>query len=83
MTKKIPRGPTPSLIGGANGRPRRVDVLRKGKCYRCEDTLLSGTKCIEIPKLGTGFSDSKRCCDECYEKIIAKTMSDLEQLKVL
>ncbi|SDA97412.1 hypothetical protein SAMN03159448_05873 [Sinorhizobium sp. NFACC03] len=45
--------------------------------------MLSGTKCIEIPKLGTGFSDSKRCCDECYEKIIAKTMSDLEELKVL
>lgn len=71
------------MIGGTNGRPRRVDVKRLGKCYRCEEALPSGTTCIEIPKLGTGFSDSKRCCEECYEKIIAKTASDLEELKAL
>lgn len=83
MTKKTPKGPTPSLIGGANGRPRRADVLRRCKCYRCEDDIASGSKCIEIPKLGTGFAGVKRCCDECYEKIIAKTASDLEELRAL
>ncbi len=83
MTKTKPRGPTPSLIGGTNGKPRRAAVLRKSSCYRCQDDLVAGTDCIEIPKLGGGYSTVKRVCDQCYAGIIQKTAEDLEALKTL
>lgn len=83
MTKTNPRGPTPSLIGGTNGRPKRVPVTRLSKCYRCGDDLVAGTQCIEIPKLGTAYSTSRRCCDACFALILTKTEVDLGELKVL
>lgn len=78
MNKITPRGPTPSLIGGANGKPKRVLVQRRSHCYRCHDTLLAGVKCIELPKLGGGHASYKRMCDDCYEKMLLKTAADLE-----
>jgi hypothetical protein len=83
MTKSNPRGPTPSLIGGTNGRPKRVAVTRRSSCYRCDADLPGGTDCIEIPKLGGAYSTTRRCCDECFALILAKTESDLVQLKAL
>lgn len=83
MTKTNPRGPTPSLIGGTNGRPKRVPVTRLSKCYRCDDDLVAGTQCIEIPKLGAAYSSSRRCCDACFALILTKTQTDLAELKVL
>lgn len=83
MTKASPRGPTPSLIGGTNGRPKRVPVNRLSKCYRCSDDLVAGTQCIEIPKLGTAYSTSRRCCDACFALILTKTEADLGELKVM
>lgn len=83
MTKSSPRGPTPSLIGGTNGRPKRVSVTRLSKCYRCDADLLGGTECIAIPKLGGAYSTAKRCCDTCFQLILAKTESDLAHLKIL
>jgi hypothetical protein len=83
MTKKKPKGKTPSLIGGSNGRPRRTDVQRLSHCYRCNDDIVAGTSCVEIPKLGAGFSGAKRVCGECYQLIIQKTAQDLEELQNL
>lgn len=83
MTKSNPRGRTPSLIGGTNGRPKRVPVTRLSKCYRCGDELLGGTQCIDIPKLGTAYSTGRRCCDPCFKLILAKTEADLTELKEL
>lgn len=83
MTKTTPRGKTPSLIGGTNGRPRRVIAKRRCECYRCHDALLAGQECIEIPKLGEAYATSKRVCAECFEGILQKTTEDLEELKNL
>lgn len=83
MTKKKPKGPTPSLIGSTNGRPRRSEVKRLSHCYRCNDGILAGTDCVEIPKLGTGFASAKRVCDACFQLIIQKTAQDLEELSQL
>lgn len=77
MSKVKPRGPTPSLIGGANGRPKKVAVERRSKCFRCHDTLLAGTECVAIPKLGGGYSSPRRICDDCYKLVLAKTAQDL------
>lgn len=83
MTKKKPRGPTPSLIGGANGRPIRVDVLRRSTCYRCKDELVAGASCIAIPELGGGFANKRRVCDACYQAILKQTSDDLDELRQL
>jgi hypothetical protein len=83
MTKKTPRGPIPSLIGGTNGRPEREDVGRLSKCYRCDDAIPAGRSCIAIPKLGSGFTTKRRVCDSCFEAILTKTTEDLEALRHL
>lgn len=83
MTRSSPRGPTPSLIGGANGRPKRVDVGKLSHCYRCNKELPKGTSCIEIPQLGQAYSTSRRVCDECFERILTKTEDDLEKIREL
>jgi hypothetical protein len=83
MTKIKPRGPVPSLIGGTNGRPKRVPVLRKSECSRCRGPFVAGQTCIEIPKLGAGYSTSKRVCEECFQGILQKTCEDLEAIKAI
>ena len=83
MTKSNPRGPTPSLIGGTNGRPKRTPVKRLSKCYRCHDDLVMGTTCIEIPKLGQAYSTERRVCDACFQLILRKTDDDLAEIRKL
>lgn len=83
MKKLKPKGPTPSLIGSTNGRPRRIDILGKSKCSRCHTALAAGTTCVAIPKLGTGYSCLKRVCDDCFQQILQKTAEDLEAVKAI
>ena len=83
MTKIKPRGPVPSLIGSTNGRPKRVDVLKKSECSRCHVTFEKGQTCVAIPQLGTGYSSDRRVCDECFQEIILKTTEDLEAAKAI
>ncbi len=83
MTKKTPKGKTPSLIGGASGRPVRVDVQRRSECYRCNDEIPAGTSCIAIPKLGGAFTAERRVCSTCYEAILKQTADDLDELRQL
>ena len=83
MKKTNPKGKTPSLIGGANGRPKRTAVKRLSKCYRCNDSLIMGTACVEIPKLGQAYSTARRVCDTCFQLILRKTEDDLAEIKNL
>lgn len=83
MTKVTPKGRTPSLIGGTNGRPKRVLIQRLSECYRCHDGLVKGTHCIEIPILGGPYSSSKRMCDDCFQKMLMKTAEDLQEVMKL
>jgi hypothetical protein len=80
MTAGRARGPTPSLIGGSNGRPKRVDVLRLSECCRCHRNLVKGDTCIAIPKLGGAYPTPKRYCDECYGLILKKTSEDIAEI---
>lgn len=75
------RGPVPSLIGGTNGRPRRVSVQGKSKCSRCHVPFAVGDTCITIPKLGGAYSNDKRVCNECFQEILKKTSEDLDAIK--
>lgn len=83
MNRRKPRGPVPSLIGGANGRPKRAPVQRQSKCSRCHVPFAKGQTCIEIPKLGSAYSNPKRVCDSCFQGILKKTYEDLEAVKVI
>ena len=83
MNRRKPRGPVPSLIGGANGRPKRVPVQRRSKCSRCHTTFASGKTCIAIPQLGGAYSTAKRVCVECFQQILEKTAEDFEKIKAL
>lgn len=83
MKKSSPRGPTPSLIGGTNGRPKRATVKRLSQCYRCHGDLVMGSNCIEIPKLGQAYSTDRRVCDECFQLILRKTEEDLAEIRKL
>ena len=73
----------PSLIGGSNGRPKRVDVQRQSKCSRCHVPFMAGETCIEIPKVGGAYSSAKRVCDECFQDILKKTGEDFEEVREL
>jgi hypothetical protein len=82
MTKTTPKGRTPSLIGGTNGRPKRVEVKKKSECSRCHVTFVAGQTCIEIPQTGA-YSSARRVCDECFQNILQKTTEDLEAVKMI
>jgi DNA-directed RNA polymerase subunit RPC12/RpoP len=82
MAKIKPRGPVPSLIGAANGRPKRVPIKNNGyECSRCHAPFIAGQTCIAIPKLGAGYSSDKRVCDDCFKEILQKTSEDLEAVR--
>ena len=83
MKKTRPRGPIPSLISGGNGKPKRVTVKKKSNCSRCGVSFVAGMSCIEIPKVRSGFSNSKRFCDDCFQDILRKTCEDIEVIKRL
>ena len=81
MKRTKPRGPVPSLIGGENGRPKRVAVGKKSECSRCQADFIKGDTCVAIPKVGNSFSSVRRVCDDCYQAILKKTYEDLKALE--
>lgn len=83
MSKRVPRGPVPSLIGASHGRPKRVAVKQRSRCARCHGAIPAGGDCIAIPKLGSGYSTNRRMCDDCFRKILEKTSADLRQIAAL
>lgn len=83
MSKVKRRGPVPSLIGGSNGRPKRIEVKGPSKCSRCEAALSKGQLCIAIPNLRSSFNNDVRYCDGCFQDVLRKTEEDLEELKKL
>lgn len=83
MKNGKPRGRTPSLIGGANGRPTKAVVKRKCECARCHTELVKDMICFDVPKLGSSFSNKKRFCEDCFQKVLIQTSTDLEELKNL
>lgn len=80
MSVGKPRGPTPSLIGSSNGRPKRTAVGKLSECCRCHRAMAKGDTCIEIPRLGGAYVTPKRYCDECYSLILIKTNEDIAEI---
>ena len=80
MSVGKPKGPTPSLIGSSNGRPKRVAVGKLSECCRCHCDMVKGETCIEIPKLGGAYVNPKRYCNGCYVLILKKTNEDIAEI---
>ncbi len=80
MKSSKPKGKTPSLIGGTLGAPRKRLVKKLSRCNRCDDSILKGVECYEIPQLGGSFSNPRPYCDDCFRSILEKTKADLDAL---
>jgi len=76
-----PKGKTPSLISGSNGKPNYVIAQRASRCFRCHIEIISQEKCVEIPKLGGPFTQKKRICLNCFRDILRQTKKDIEALE--
>ena len=77
------RGKTPSLITGSSGKPSSTVAQRQRECSRCGSGISMGTKLYTIPKLGSGFSQKKPYCKNCFDEILVQTQKDLDELKML
>jgi hypothetical protein len=77
------KGKTPTLISGSSGKPNLITVKAMSQCKRCKLKLAKGTKCFEIPKIGSGFSSKRRHCLKCFGEIINQTKKDLRNLEDL
>lgn len=80
MKNGKPRGPVPSLIGSTLGAPTLIVVKKQCNCKRCAAALKKDTKCYAIPQLGGSFANSRRYCSACFNLILEKTKSELEEL---
>lgn len=80
MTKKI-RGPIPTLISSLSGAPKIIIVKRASKCSRCGNSILAKDRCIELPKLGGAFVNTRRICFICFKQILEKTKTDIGKLE--
>lgn len=77
MSKK---GKIPSLLTGSSGIPRKTTAGKKRSCNRCDQTLIKGDSCYEVPKPG-GFRSHKTYCEKCFGQILEQTQIDLNKLK--
>ncbi len=74
----MPRGKTPSLIGGGAGKSEFVIAGRKRPCKRCKGSIEKGSTCIEVKKPGT--MGHKTYCMDCYRGILSQSQKDLNKL---
>lgn len=77
----MPRGKTPSLIGGSLGKPVATTAGRRCSCSRCDATIAMSEACFDIPQPSKKFQASRRFCRSCYREVLAQTRKDLEKLE--
>lgn len=77
----MPKGKTPSLIGGSLGRPVAATAGKRCSCSRCDSQIVMGESCFDIPQPSKKFRDTRRFCQRCFKDVLAQTRQDLEQLE--
>ena len=73
----------PSLINGSAGRPTTATAGKKCECKGCGADIIMGEKCYDIPNPRASFSNSKRFCAACFNKVLVKTKADVAALEDL
>jgi len=79
----MPRGKTPSLIGGSLGRPVCTIAGRACSCSRCQTDIVKSEKCYDVPQPQKQFSNSRRFCVSCFKQVLKKSEEDLKALDTL
>lgn len=77
----MPRGKTPSLIGGSLGRPKQAVAKKLCRCSRCKEEILQHQRCYDIPQPGKPFSATRRFCSQCLALVLTQTRQDLQTLE--
>jgi late competence protein required for DNA uptake (superfamily II DNA/RNA helicase) len=75
------KGKTPSLITSMSGNPKIVVAKKKRTCKRCDQDIVNGAKCVEVPQPGT--MGSKTYCCDCAQKMVEKSREDLDRFEEL
>lgn len=76
-----PRGKTPSLLSMSTGTPVEHTCGRNTPCGRCDEDVLKGAVCFQIPKLKNGFTVRPIFCVSCTSDIVSKTKVDLASIE--
>ena len=79
----MPRGKTPSLIGGSLGKPQAAIAGRESPCSRCKKGIPMKVKCVDVPQLRKRFASTRRFCIDCFLLVLEQTRHDLEGLSDL
>jgi len=58
-----------------------VVAKKKCPCRGCNQDILSGEKCFDVPNPRSAFSSSRRFCCECFKIVIIKTKQDVANLE--
>lgn len=74
------KGKIPSLLSMTTGKPVPHVSGRKTPCGLCEEPILMGVACFEIPKKGNGFTSRPLHCVPCVKLILEQTKKELEKL---
>lgn len=77
----MPRGKTPSLIGGSLGRPKHAVAKKLCRCSRCKEEIRQHQRCYDVPQIGKSFSSTRRFCVDCFALVLAQTRQDLQELE--
>ncbi len=80
MTKKA-KGPTPTLISCSNGTPKIVIAKKTSPCSRCKKPISMNERCVDLRKLTTSFTSTRRLCIACFLQTIEKTKADILKIE--
>lgn len=75
------KGKTPSLLSMATGIPVVHTCGKATPCGRCEEDVLKGTVCFQIPKMKSGFTSKPIFCVRCTSDIVLRTKTDLASIE--
>lgn len=76
-----PKGKTPSLLSVTTGTPIVHTCGKATLCGRCDEDVLKGTVCFQIPKMKSGFISKPIFCVSCTSDIVSQTKADLASLE--
>ena len=77
----MPKGKTPSLIGSSLGRPKAATAGKRCACSRCDESIIMGHKCYDVPRPSKPFGSPRRFCVACFWLVLVQTKRDLAELE--
>jgi hypothetical protein len=76
-----PKGKTPSLLAISTGTPEPHTCGKATPCGRCEETVVKGQSCFQVPKMKSGFVSHPIFCVVCTIAIVEQTKIELSAVE--